>query len=939
MSLWSTLRRRSLFVFLFSCCLSAVLLATKATSTVAIAQTQTATPTSVTTTGTTTLMLTQDVRKTILDNGLTVLTKEVHTAPVVTVQVWYKVGSRQEAPGVNGIAHQLEHMLFKGTNERPIQFGRLFSALGSASNAFTSYDNTAYFGTVEREKLTALLTLEADRMQNSRIEASQLETEKRVVISELQGYENSPEYRLNRAVMRAAFPNQAYGLPVGGTKADVQNFTHAKVLDYYRQHYSPDNATLIVVGDFQTESVLSAIQETFGKVAKSSRSAALSNNKPQTTGIPQPTANKTPIVLREEGSASFMQEVYPLPAVNHPDVPALDVMDYILTGGRNSRLHQALVESGLASEMSGGAANLIEAGWYELSATAAPGQKLEPIEQVLTSELTKLTDKGVTEEELQRAKTQLSANVILSLRDITSQAMQLGSDQSTAGDYRFTERYLAAVKTVSTADVQRVAKTYLTSSNRTVGFFEPTTLKGEPGETSTDGAQTSESFNAGPPVDPAEVAKYLPPLQSPGKSMSQSLPQEFSLANGMRVLLMPDASNPTVTLSGHMLAGSEFDSTAKAGLASLTAENLMNGTKTRDALSLAKALEDRGASLGFSANREGVQVEGNGLAADLPILIQTFADVVQNATFPTDKLELTRQQSLTGLEVELDSPAQLGRRTFQQAVYPENHPFHAFPTPESLQGITREDVLSFYQQHYRPDTTVLAMVGNFDLEKVRALLESQLSGWQATGQAPVANYPEVQLPKKIVQLNPVIPGKAQAVTLLGYRGIDRKDPRFYAALVLNQIVGGDTLSSRLGTEIRDRQGLTYGIYSYFQAGLQPGPFLVQMQTSPEDAQKAIASTISLLKQMQEKGVTNNEVSAAKRSLKSQYPVALANPDELAQTILRNEVYGLSKSEIREFVGQVESVTLEQVNQAAKELLHPDNLVVVTAGPTIAASAK
>ena len=939
MSLWSTLRRRSLFVFLFSCCLSAVLLATKATSTVAIAQTQTATPTSVTTTGTTTLMLTQDVRKTILDNGLTVLTKEVHTAPVVTVQVWYKVGSRQEAPGVNGIAHQLEHMLFKGTNERPIQFGRLFSALGSASNAFTSYDNTAYFGTVEREKLTALLTLEADRMQNSRIEASQLETEKRVVISELQGYENSPEYRLNRAVMRAAFPNQAYGLPVGGTKADVQNFTHAKVLDYYRQHYSPDNATLIVVGDFQTESVLSAIQETFGKVAKSSRSAALSNNKPQTTGIPQPTANKTPIVLREEGSASFMQEVYPLPAVNHPDVPALDVMDYILTGGRNSRLHQALVESGLASEMSGGAANLIEAGWYELSATAAPGQKLEPIEQVLTSELTKLTDKGVTQEELQRAKTQLSANVILSLRDITSQAMQLGSDQSTAGDYRFTERYLAAVKTVSTADVQRVAKTYLTSSNRTVGFFEPTTLKGEPGETSTDGAQTSESFNAGLPVDPAEVAKYLPPLQSPGKSMSQSLPQEFSLANGMRVLLMPDASNPTVTLSGHMLAGSEFDSTAKAGLASLTAENLMNGTKTRDALSLAKALEDRGASLGFSANREGVQVEGNGLAADLPVLIQTFADVVQNATFPTDKLELTRQQSLTGLEVELDSPAQLGRRTFQQAVYPENHPFHAFPTPESLQGITREDVLSFYQQHYRPDTTVLAMVGNFDLEKVRALLESQLSGWQATGQAPVANYPEVQLPKKIVQLNPVIPGKAQAVTLLGYRGIDRKDPRFYAALVLNQIVGGDTLSSRLGTEIRDRQGLTYGIYSYFQAGLQPGPFLVQMQTSPEDAQKAIASTISLLKQMQEKGVTNNEVSAAKRSLKSQYPVALANPDELAQTILRNEVYGLSKSEIREFVGQVESVTLEQVNQAAKELLHPDNLVVVTAGPTIAASAK
>jgi zinc protease len=320
-------------------------------------------------------------------------------------------------------------------------------------------------------------------------------------------------------------------------------------------------------------------------------------------------------------------------------------------------------------------------------------------------------------------------------------------------------------------------------------------------------------------------------------------------------------------------------------------------------------------------------------------LIQTFADVVQNATFPIDQLELTRQQALTGLKVELDTPAQLGRRTFQQTIYPENHPFHAFPTEDSLKQITRDDLLSFYQQHYRPDTTILTLVGNFDSAKVRSLLETQLASWQAKGQPPVANYPQVQLPQKVVQLNPVIPGKAQAVTYLGYRGIDRKDPRFYASLVLNQIVGGDTLSSRLGTEIRDRQGLTYGIYSYFQAGLNPGPFLIQMQTSPEDTQKAIASTISLLKQIQDKGVTNTEVASAKRSITSQYPVGLANPDELAQTILRNELYGLPPREIREFVNQVESVSLDQVNQAAKELLHPDNLIVVTAGPTVAASAK
>ena len=405
------------------------------------------------------------------------------------------------------------------------------------------------------------------------------------------------------------------------------------------------------------------------------------------------------------------------------------------------------------------------------------------------------------------------------------------------------------------------------------------------------------------------------------------------------MLLLPDRSTPTVTLSGYIRAGTEFDSTAKAGVANLTAENLMNGTKTRNALQIAKALEDRGASLAFGVNREGVNISGNSLDVDLPILIESFADVVQNATFPTDQLELTRQQALTELKEELDTPSQVARRTFQQTIYPQNHPFHPFPTEDSLKSLTREDVEKFYQQHYRPDTTVLSLVGDFDPAKVQSLLETKLSGWKESGKPTTPNYPQVELPKKVVNLNPVLPGKTQSIILLGYKGIDRKDTRFYSALVLNQILGGDTLSSRLGTEIRDRLGLTYGIYSYFQAGRNPGPFLIQMQTAPEDAQKAIASTISLLKQVQDQGLTSAEVATAKRSIASQYPVSLAHPDELAQTIVRNEVYGLSPKEIRDFVNKIENVTLEQVNKAAKELLHPDNLVVVTAGPALSVSTQ
>ncbi len=908
-------RRHRLLFILFSACLSATLLFNNSFAISA----------PLTTKNQMSLSVTENVRKTVLENGLTVLTKQVKTAPVVSVQVWYQIGSRDEAPGVNGIAHQLEHMLFKGTTSRPIQFGRLFSALGSDSNAFTSYDQTAYFGTVERGLMESLLELEADRMQNSLINAEQLTSEKRVVISELQGYENSPDYRLGREVMRAALPNSPYGLTIGGTKADVAKFTVEQVKSYYRNYYSPKNATLIIVGDFEPDATLAKVKEIFGKVPNAQEKIV----KPQTTATKPQTQTKQPIVLKEPGAASLLQTVYPLVDINNPDAPVLDVLNSILTEGRNSRLYQALIESGLASNMNGYAATLAGGGWYNLEITAAPGQELAKIDRVLLDAIALLTEKGVTTDELNRAKTQLKASVLLNNRDIASQAMQIGYDQTTAGDYRFTDRYLAAIDKVSLEDVQRVAANYLAPDKRTVGLFEPT-KPDEEASTGGNPTQMTENFSPGAPVDPAEVAKYLPKVD-PAVPTPKALPEQFTLTNGVKVLLLPDASTPTVTLSGFIKAGAEFDTQPKAGLAALTAENLLSGTQTKDDLALAKALEDRGASLNFRASREGVDINGHSLKTDLPVVLETLADVVQNSTFPTDEIELSRQRALTSLDLELDDPARVARRVFQQAIYPANHPFHTFPTQESLKSLSREDVVSFYQKQYRPDQMVLTLVGDFEPKQVRSLLEKALNDWKAEGKTPVANYPNVPDSKKVVQLNPSLPGKTQAVTYIGDRGISRKDPRFYAALVLNQIVGGDTLSSRLGTELRDRQGLTYGIYSYFSAGRQAGPFVVSMQTDPEDANKAISSVRALLAQIHDKGVTKEEVTAAKRSLTRGYNVGLANPDELANTIRLNEVYGLGKDELSSFSAKIEAVTLEDVNKAAKELLQSDKFAIVTAG--------
>jgi zinc protease len=859
-----------------------------------------------------------------------VLTKEVHTAPVVSVQVWYRVGSRNEPTGQNGISHQLEHLMFKGTAERPIQFGRLFSALGSQSNAFTSYDETVYFGTVQRDQLDALLLLEADRMENSTIGDSQLTSEKRVVISELQGYENSPNYRLDRAVMKAAFPDRPYGLPVGGTKSDVQSFTVQQVQDYYKKYYTPNNATLVVTGDFDTTKTLQTIRQAFGKLPKR---GSPEPSAPAVSSRPA-RASQNPIVLKEPGSAPLLQMVYPLPTINDPDVPAIDLMDMVLTGGRSSRLYQNLVESGLASSVGAYPAEMIEPGWYEISATAAPGQELTKIQEVLQQSLSEIREKPVSAEELQRAKTQLQASFVLNNQDIASQASQLAYNQTVTGDYQYSDRYLQAISKVTPADIQRVAQAYLDPAKQTVGRFEPTLADGKPGSTSSSGRIT-ENFSPGAPVDPADVARYLPEAIATDTT-PQPLPEEVTLSNGLKVLLLKDTSAPTVNLSGHIDAGSAYDTSAKAGIALLTSDNLMNGTVTQDALTLAKSMEDRGAGLGFSANREGVNISGSSLAKDLPDLVSTLADVLQNASFPTDQFELSRQRELTSLKVQLDNPQVLARRTFQQAVYPANHPFHAFPTEDSLNQVSQQDVMQFYRSHYRPDTTLIALVGDFEVSDVRSLFETEFANWKATGDRPTLNVPAIPLPQANMRFNPVMPGKAEAVTFLGYGGISRQDPRYYAALVMNQILGGDTLASRLGTEVRDRQGLTYGIYSYFQSGINPGPFLIFMQTSPEDASKAIDSTVALLQQFQQ-GITPAELETAKRSLTSSYPVDLSDPSSLVAEIANNAIDGLSRDEIRQFPQRIKAVTMAQVQQAIEDFIHPDNLVIVTAGPGATAS--
>jgi zinc protease len=782
-----------------------------------------------------------------------------------------------------------------------------------------------------------MLRLEADRMVNTVAGENELKSERTVVLSELDGGNNSPGTRLYRQVMLAAYPDSSYGWPVIGYRPDVENYTVENIQNYYRTFYRPDNATLVIVGNFETESTLQKVREIYGAIAAPPKpkvliTPELQQSKPKP---PQPKSTSQPILIKEPGSVPFLQAVYPnLPNVDGEDVAAIDVMDSILTSGRSSRFYQALVETGLASSVSGGSSTQIGTGWYFVSATPTAGKSLDALDRLILDEIDKLQTQPITPEELERAKTSMRASYILGNRDIGAQASQIGFNQTVAKDYRYSDRYLEAVEKVTVVDVKRVAKQYLQKDRRVLGYFEPSVITANAGTTPSN-AHSSEAFKPSTPVDPSEVAKYLPDsaLVANAGVPTAVKPDKFTLSNGLKVLLLSDRSTPTVTLVGEINAGSGFDSIEKAGLAGLTAQNLTNGTTTKDALTLASRLENRGARLGFSAGRESVGVSGIAMAKDLPIVIDQLADLLQNATFPAKEFELNLQRNLLAFKSELDNPNALVRRIFQSTLYPKGHPFNAMRTDATLKSLSREDLAKFYSTYYRPDNTILTLMGDFDPAKVRALLEEKLGTWKAIGKAPKFQFPKIPNLAATNEKQTSLAGKTQAVTIIGHPSISRSDPQYYPSLLLNQVLGGDTLASRLGTEIRDRLGLTYGIYSYFQAGRPPqGAFIVQMQTSGKDTQKAIAATVALLRDVRDKGITQAEFDVAKKSLINNFSTEFADPDSIASSLLSDEIYGLPVGDFYKFPQRIQSVTFEQVNRAAKELLQPDNLLIVSVVP-------
>jgi len=874
------------------------------------------------------------VREVKLPNGLEVLLKESHAAPVFTAQIWFRVGSRDEHTGITGISHILEHMQFNASkNYKKGEISKMVHERGGIDNAATWTDFTYYWELLSSENLEFAIKTMAEKVGNALLLNDQFQKERVVVLSELEGDENDPDTLLYQGLYATAFMASSYQWPTIGWRSDVQNIDDAQLKSYYRAYYHPNNATMVLVGDFDSEKALALVKKYLGSIP-----AATLPRAPYTTEPVQHGERR--IVIRREGSAERVMMGYHVPSLTDPDTYPLMVLDQILSGGRSSRLYQAMVETGMATSAWSSAGSRMQPSLFMLGATARQGVHADQLEKTLLEQVEKAKAGLPSDEEMRSAKNQLEAYFVYQNDSVSDQGEQLGY-YNTLATWHYLEQLIGKLKVVTPEQVQAAAKKYLTQDNLTVGTFIPTGPQtggampagaGMGPRRATPGAANYRAA-AGPAVKTA-AAK---PQSRPAPTVRVVKPYRVVLDNGMVVIVQENHSNPTVAVAGNVKAGRCFDPEGKTGVAALTSEMLGRGTKSRTALQLAREPESVGAQVDTSSDVEYASFTGKSLTRDFPLVLDLLADELRNASFPADQFEKARGEMISGLAESKESPQSQAARTFYNTIFPAGHPYHRLTVEQatkSLEGITRDDLVAFYAKYYRPDTAIIVIAGDVDSKQAVELVRKYFGDWKAEGPKPVVDIPTVEPPKQGSKVVIPMMDKTEVDVYFGYpMGMKRSNPDYYAMRIANQILGGSgALVSILGEDIREKSGLVYDVGSTFDAGLGAGPWYATLGSSPANADKAINMLRQDVTRFRQTGATKEQFQRAREFVIGVFPIALETNSGVARVLLSAEFYGLGMDYIRDYAKIYRAVTLEQVNASARKYLRPESATLVIAGP-------
>lgn len=946
-----------------------------------------------------------------LENGMKVLLLENRVAPVATVLVLYKVGSRNEAVGYTGSTHLLEHMMFKGTptfnKANNTQIAATLQKIGADFNATTWYDRTNYFQTVPSDQIELAIRLEADRMRNSLIADEDRQSEMTVVRNELERGQNEPTEVLDEAVYAAAFREHPYHHPTIGWRADVEGVPTSRLKAFYDTFYHPNNATTVIVGDFERASVLALISKYFGAYAASEVPI------PEVYTEEPPQQGERRLVIRRVGELPVVQIAFHTPGVlgqmnvlsneelarraadppAENDIYALVVLSVALSHGITSRLYQSLVETQLAVHAYTNTDQHRDPGLFNAVAMVRPGGDPKEVEEVILAELERVGREGLTEAEVEKAKQQIIAQQAYN-SDGTYAIAVLLSEAEAVADWRFYKDYTTNIARVTPADTARVARTYFTEDNRTVGYFIPkqpmsngnasgngngtggapqslqmrslfprgVKFYDEPGaeeggaafERANDPAGSSQIGNVSGSVTPQDTEQRQGSAEeelgrglkssdaaaantpaSVGRSNLASRVSRTQLESGATLLVLENHATPTLSLRGSLRAGSYFEPRTKPGLASITAAMLERGTRGRDKLKIAGDLESVGAEISFSTDPFGVTFSARSLSKDLPLLIATLAEELREPSFPEDELEKLKQQTIASIQEQQANTRYRGYERFTGMIFDTEHPYYVPPgekLTESISSITAQDVRAFYEKYYGGRSLILAITGDVQTEEVRTQFASAFESFSGPLDIDI-NVADPSQQTGTQREVVLLKEKASVDVLIGTAAPLRRDSEdYYAAMIANSALGQSTLSSRLGLQVRDREGLTYGINSVFRApSLAAGPWYVGVTVNPQNVEKAINSALSVLRDYVEHGIREDELADEKSSAIGSFKVSLATNAGLSRALWNAEFYGLGLDYIDRYPQIIQAVTVEEVNAAIRKYFRPDHLTVVVSG--------
>ncbi|MFQ6110387.1 MAG: M16 family metallopeptidase [Nitrospinota bacterium] len=834
--------------------------------------------------------------KTELENGLTVILKENHLAPIVTLHLFVRTGSIYEGEYLgSGVSHVLEHLVHGGTTKRRSERegNLLLARMGNRSNAYTTRDHTGYYISTTREHLESALDLLVDWVLNSAFTEEEWRRELGVVKREMEQNQDDPARVLTRLAAENLFKVHPARIPVIGYREVLDGLTREKVMEYYRRTYVPNNMVLVAVGDFEREALLEKIKSTLRPFKRGTLPFVSLPAEPAQAG-------KREMTREMEVSTAYLDISFRTIPLTHPDLYPLDILSFIMSQGESSRLVREVREKGLASSITSWSFTPgYGPGTFTVRATVEPG-KLEAARGAILRELYRLKRELVGEAELRRAKRQKVSEHVLGAQTVEAQARELGINMLSAFDPDFGEKYVEKIQLVGREALREVAQRYFREDNLSVTILKPK-AKGRAAE-----------------------ARAKPHARKLSR---------HRLPNGMTLLLKRNPAVPAVALHVYFRGGVRAEPQGKNGLSNLMAQMLLRGTKSKSARELARAFDEMGARVETGSGRNTFFLTAEFLKGDLGRVLGLLSDIIMNPSFPEEELRKLKPILLAQLRRRKDNwQSELSDLFYRHFFRKSPYRFLPLGKEEDLTGIAREDLIQFHQKYVAPNNMVLAIFGDIEPEATKEEVERAFKGFEPKGELsfprvlpepPLKESRELRLPST----------KRVSALFLGFSGVSIYDLEDRLTLdVIDALTSGINYPSGwLHRELRGKK-LVYFIHAFNWTGLEPGYFGVMAATEPEKTQEVTSIILKNLRRLSEEAISQEELREAKNIVKTAWMLNRQTNGELASEAALNELYGLGQDFEKRYLEGIERVTGEDIKRVARKYLGNYFLLVTSPSP-------